>query len=78
MIKQELERKLKIKDEYLRLIHDKGFDYDGYNTVESLKGLINELVDYADKAYKCDDKSVIFIGGDNRKFNILQKEIEEE
>ena len=77
MTKQELERKIKIKDEYLRLIHDIGFDYDGYNTVESLKGLIDELIDYANKAYKCDDKSIIYTGGNNKKFNILMEEVEE-
>lgn len=27
-----------------------GFDYDGFNSVESLKGLIDMLVDYAEKA----------------------------
>lgn len=32
----ELERKLKIKNEYLGLICDFGYDYDGCNTVKSL------------------------------------------
>lgn len=31
----------------LQYIIDYGFDYDGFNTVESLKGLIDMLVDYA-------------------------------
>ena len=42
----ELERKLKIKNEYLGLICDFGYDYDGCNTVESLKELIDELVNF--------------------------------
>ena len=31
----------------IQYIIDYGFDYDGFNTVESLKGLIDMLVDYA-------------------------------
>ena len=31
----------------IQYIVDYGFDYDGFNTVESLKGLIDMLVDYA-------------------------------
>lgn len=69
------ERELKIKNEYLQLIHDIAFDYDGFNTVESLKGLINELVDYANKAYANDDISVIYTGGCNKQYNILHEEI---
>lgn len=69
------ERELKIKNEYLRLIYDKGFDYDGYNKAESLKGLIDELVDYANKAYKNDDISVIYTGGCNKQYNILHEEV---
>lgn len=57
-----LKRQLKIKDEYLSLIIGLGFDYDGYNTVESLKSLIDEIVELARKASVCDDKSVIFGG----------------
>lgn len=69
------ERELKIKDEYLKLIYYMGFDYDGYNKVESLKGLIDELVDYANKAYANDDISVIYTGGCNKQYNILCEEI---
>ena len=31
----------------IQYIIDYGFDYDGFNTTESLKGLIDMLVDYA-------------------------------
>lgn len=34
-------------DYYLDIIFGLGVDYDGCNTVESLKCLINELVEYA-------------------------------
>jgi hypothetical protein len=40
-------------DEYLELIHDLAYDYDGCRTIESLKSLIDEIVDYANKARMC-------------------------
>lgn len=73
----DLERQVKIKDEWCQLIVDLGFDYDGCNTVESLKGLIDELVDYAHKAIICDDVSVAYVGADDKKSNILLENIKE-
>lgn len=73
----DLERQIKIKDKWCQLIIDIGFDYDGFNTVESLKGLIDELVDYAHKAIICDDVSVVYAGADDKKSNILLEDIEE-
>ena len=72
-----LERQVKIKDKWCQLIMDLGFDYDGLNTVESLKGLIDELVDYAHKAIICDDVSVVYVGADDKKSNILLEDIRE-
>ena len=72
-----LERQVKIKDEWCQLIIDLGFDYDGCNTVESLKDLIDELVDYARKAIICDDVSVAYVGADDKKSNILLENIKE-
>ena len=63
------ERQLKIKNEYLKLIIALGFDYDGFNTVEGLKALIDELVRLATKALKNDDKSTVYVG--NEEKNIL-------
>lgn len=40
-------------DEWLKLIWDIAVDYDGFNTVESLKGLIDEIVDMSQEARKC-------------------------
>lgn len=37
--------------EYLELIMDISEDYDGYNTVDGLKELIDEITGYANKAY---------------------------
>lgn len=73
----DLERQIKIKDKWCQLIIDIGFDYDGYNTVEGLKSIIDELVDYAHKAINCDDKTVAYIGADDKKSNILLEEIKE-
>ena len=73
----ELERKLKIKNEYLGLICDFGYDYDSCNTVESLKELIDELVDLAKKGLKNDDKSIMYMSADMKtNYNILHERIE--
>ena len=42
-----LKNKIENKDNWCQLIADIGFDYDGYNQVNSLKSLIDELVQYA-------------------------------
>ena len=71
-------RQNKIKNEYLQLLIDLGIDYDGLNTVESLKGLIDDLIDYAKLALENNDKEFIFWGGKDKKYNILREEIEVE
>ena len=76
----DLERQLKIKNEYLKMIYAIGYDYDGCNTVESLKSLIDTLCDYALSAINNDDKTVIFGGKiDDLDFgaprNILGEEV---
>lgn len=40
-------------DEWMELIWDIGADYDGCNSVESLKGLVDELVEMSREARKC-------------------------
>lgn len=40
-------------DEWLCDLIDIGFDYDGCGTVESLQGVIDELVEIARQARKC-------------------------
>lgn len=71
---KELERQIKIKNAYLTLIWDIGYDYDGCETSKSLKGLIDELLKMCNQAYKNDDKSVMYedLSGKNKK-NILQE-----
>lgn len=68
-------RVVKIKEEYLKLIDILLYDYDGCNTDESLKELIDEAREYIHKALKNDDKSVITVNS-KKKFNILGEEVE--
>ncbi len=47
-------------EEWLGLICEVAMDYDGCNTVESLQGLVDELVDMSKKAYYCLHDGKIF------------------
>lgn len=40
-------------DEWLELIWEVALDYDGCSTVESLQGLVDELVEMSQKARTC-------------------------
>lgn len=75
-IEENYQRKIDIKDEYLQLIIDIAYDYDGCNTVKSLKELIDEVISLAEKAIKNDDKSAIYGIGNQQKKNILMEIIE--
>ena len=70
-----LDEQIKLKNAYCQLIVDLGFDYDGYNSVESLKSLIDELVGYAQKAIDNDDKTAIYVDEDGHEQNILLEDI---
>lgn len=63
-----------IMEKYLELIADLGYDYDGLNSVESLKGLIDELVRYANLGRVCNTTEPIYENG-GKKYNILMEEI---
>lgn len=73
----ELERQIAIKNEYLSLILDLIYDYDGFNTVEGLKGLIDEISKYVGYALDGDDKATIYTDGNGVDFNILHERIGE-
>lgn len=47
-------------DEWLFDIWAIGFDYDGENTVEGLKSLIDNLVEMSQKARECLQRGFIF------------------
>lgn len=77
---EKKDREIQIKNNYLDLIWQIGYDYDGLNKVESLKELIDELVDYAIKAKKNDDKSVMYEGHRGKEIinqNILFEKVDE-
>lgn len=74
---KEYSRNLKIKDAYLQLIIDLAWNYDGFNDINGLKGLIEELSEYAKMALKNDDKTPFYIGSNEENFNILDETIKD-
>lgn len=78
-IQQELQRKdnqIQIMENYLELIYDLGYDYDGCKTTGDLCLLINELVRLASLGRACNITEVMYENG-NKKYNILHEEIKE-
>ena len=73
----DIERENKIMKKYLQIIFDLGYDYDGCNTVEGLKELIDELCRLAQLGRNIDDKIIIY-SNENRHYNILGEEITNE
>ena len=67
-------REILIKNEYMKLIDAISFDYDGCETAEDLKRLIDNIRDYIKKAYNSDDTSSIY-GVVGKKMNILMEEL---
>lgn len=63
-----------IMQKYFQMIIDLGFDYDGLNSVESLKGLIDELVRLASLGIVCNTTEPIY-ENNGVKHNILMEEI---
>lgn len=68
-------RQTDIKDRYCDLIWCLGVDYDGYETPEGLKSLIDELVALAKRAVKNDDKYAMYEGCGDKYYNILNEEV---
>ena len=77
---KEMERQIQIMEKYFELIIDLGCDYDGFNTTESLKSLIDELCRYASLGRVANDTEVIYStledkSGNGEVFNILHEKI---
>jgi len=68
---QSQKRQVEIMERYFELISDIGYDYDGCNSVESLKALVDELTHLASLGRACNDKEAIFVDGKGMKANIL-------
>lgn len=81
MENKEMERQIRIMEKYFELICDLGYDYDGCNTVEGLKSLIDELVRLASLGRAANDKEAIYSTledeeGIEKVFNILHEKID--
>lgn len=81
MENKEMERQIRIMEKYFELICDLGYDYDGCNTVEGLKSLIDELVRLASLGRVANDTEVIYSTledeeGNEEKYNILHEKID--
>lgn len=59
-------------DEWLKMIWTIGVDYDGCQTVECLKGLIDELVDMSKRARICLKNGLLF--SKNAKENYIYEQ----
>ena len=79
---QEQQKELEIVDKYAQNLWQILSDYDGYydeetkqGSLEGLAGLVDEAMDTCKKIIRRDTKSVIYTGGNNKKYNILMEEI---
>ena len=73
---QRLNNIIKIMEKYLELIVDLGYDYDGLNSEDSLKRLIDELCRYASLGRAYNTTEPIF-ENENKKYNILNEELKD-
>ena len=71
---KQLKRDINIMQNYLQLIIDIGYDYEGYNDVKNLKELIDELCKYALYGKNLDDKKIV-ASSCEIYYNILGEEI---
>ena len=71
---KQLQKQITVMKEYLGLIIDLSFDYDGCNTVESLKSLIDDLKKYAKLGREGNLTEPIYTN-DNDSYNILNQKI---
>lgn len=65
------DRSIEIMERYLELIYDLGYDYDGFNDVESLKGLIDEMCRFASLGRARNVTEPIYVDSKGMKTNIL-------
>ena len=65
-------------DEWLELLWQIGIDYDGCNTVESLKGLVDELIEISIKARVCLEAGELFENKEESEKSLLAARSEQE
>ena len=71
---EEKDKEIDIMKKYFQMIIDLGYDYDGFNNVKDLKGLIDALCKYASLGKECNTTEPIYVNG-NKKYNILGEEL---
>ena len=74
---EELKKQIIIMEKYFELIHNISFDYDGYNDVTGLKGVIDELNRFANLGRACNITEPIY-EREGIKFNILLQKLPEQ
>ena len=74
---EELKQQIIIMEKYFELINNISFDYDGYNNVTGLKGVIDELNRFANLGRACNITEPIY-DSDGVKFNILLQKLSEQ
>ena len=74
---EELKQQIIIMEKYFELIHNISFDYDGYNNVTGLKGVIDELNRFANLGRACNTTEPIY-EREGVKFNILLQKLPEQ
>lgn len=77
---QEIDRLnnvIEIMEKYFELIIDLGYDYDGLNYEQDLKGLIDDILRFAKLGRVYNTTETIFVDR-NKKYNILNEELKEE
>jgi hypothetical protein len=65
-------------DEWLELLWQIGVDYDGCNSVESLKGLVDELIEMSQKARECLNNGNLFENREESEKSLLAARAEQE
>ena len=74
---KELKQQIIIMEKYFELINNISFDYDGYNDVAGLKGVIDELNRFANLGRACNITEPIY-ESKGVKFNILLQKLPEQ
>ena len=65
-------------DEWLELLWDISVGYDGCNTVDSLQGLVDELVEISTKARTCLNDGKLFKNKEESEMSLIAARAEQE
>lgn len=65
-------------DEWLELLWQIGLGYDGCNTVDSLQGLVDELMEISTKARACLHDGKLFKNKEESEMSLLAARAEQE